>query len=829
MLARFNIQSSTWLPLIVGSIIALIGVGAALGLLLWFNGVETRTFQRDFHTQCQLSVRSLETVMQVRLKQYAENVAAFTYSSREVTNDTFINFVKRSSFNPAIVYSVSVMPVITPSQIPLYNSLYTKNFFNNDSSVVADDQVATPLPIIFPEARFSSSIVGMNILSSPPRRRAVLETNRTRMWAITPPVLLVDINQIGMISFLVVRERPVATTLTPFTKWFAAVTLLLKDLFTEALDHTRGVPTRTEAALRIVYPQSQEKVFTYGPTDPADLVVRDRYVLPFHAVNESPWTTECIPSRPYRARFRTIWPWVLLGVVLASFALMAELARRGLKRVIVSQQTLHQLRVQERLLGTLQEYSKAITQAIPDAMVLLDSDGRIIGVNDATMEITGYCMAELNQMHVSALLVVSDDGGQLPPFHLSPASSQSTSSGSGSGSRSTSSTVASVTSSSATSTREGTVRRSDGSTLPVQLSISIVEASEIVDQQQRDSARPWTVSPVVTVHGPAAAHEVMSRHTVANEFAQIVLFHDISDQVEHVRVAAALGRRATEAAQARDRLLGFILGSVANLASDMVTDLSNAEELLEERGHVGELADASEAARHMKAMLDDVAGFAGIAIPPAADALASPRVGGPAQPLELVLRRIIDSALEQRRPTVQAKQLAILNDMQLEGLDAQQSVAAARFLDSDAGTGLRAVIAKTVAVGVATPRDSSLAARHPRSSRSDSSMTRLEVSLSVTISRVAPGCITIRPPSNGGDASAATNGAGSEQYQDLDLSLGSRGARFGNVALTFAALTQMSARMGGSVEQRMPRVNASDGTELKLVVRVPIVVRAERQ
>ncbi|KAI9184342.1 hypothetical protein H9P43_003395 [Blastocladiella emersonii ATCC 22665] len=662
LLARSNVRSSNWLPLIVGIIIALIGIGAVLGLLLWFNGVETRTFQRDFRTQCQLSVRSLETVLQVRLKQYVENVAAFTTSSSEVTNDTFIRFIKRSSFNPSITFSVAMMPVIAPSQVPLFESVYGKRFWNNDSSLVAHDQVALPLPIIFPEARFTLSIVGMNIMS-------------------------------------------------------------------------------------------------------------DRYVLPFHAVNESPWTAECTPSRPYRARFRTTWSWVLFGVVLASFVLMAELARRGLKRVIVSQQTLHQLRVQERLLGTLQEYSKAITQAIPDAMVLLDSDGRIIGVNDATMEITSYCMAELNQMHVSALLV---------------------------------------------------------------LSISIVEASEIVDQHQRNSARPWTVSPVVTVHGPAAAHEVMSRHTVADEFAQIILFHDISDQVEHVRVAAALGRCATEAAQARDRLLGFILGSVADLACDMVTDLSNADELLEERGRVGELADASEAARHMKAMLDDVAG--------------------------LCFARIIDAALDQRRPMVQAKQLAILNDMQLDGLDAQQSVAAARFLDSDAGTGLRAVLAKTVAVGVgaslplarwlvlmtvvpaedpmgppinqptpATPWDSSLAPRHSRSLRSDSSTAPLEVSLSVMISRVAPGCITIRPPSGGGDASAATNAAGSEQYQDLDLSLGSRGARFGNVALTFAALTQMTARLGGSVEQRMPRVNSGDGTEFKLVVRVPIVVRVERQ
>ncbi|KAI9188261.1 hypothetical protein H9P43_002652 [Blastocladiella emersonii ATCC 22665] len=319
--------------------------------------------------------------MFVRLRQFVEHVAAFAYSSPEITNDTFIRFVRRSSFSPGIAYSIAVAPVITPSLVPLFESLYGKRFWNNDSSIVAGDPYALAVPIIYPEQRFALHILGMNLMSSPPRRKAILESNRTRAWAISPPVQLVDVDQ-----------------------WFATISMLLNDLFTETLDHTRGVPTRTEAALRVVYPPNQQ-IFVYGPTDPADLVARDRYVLPFHAGSEAPWTTECTPSWSYRARFRTMWPWVLFGVVLASFLLMSELARRGLQRVIALQQTLHQLRAQERLLGTLQEYS----QAIPDAMVLLDSGGCIMGVNDATMQITGYSMADVSFPRHCFLLFIDVD------------------------------------------------------------------------------------------------------------------------------------------------------------------------------------------------------------------------------------------------------------------------------------------------------------------------------------------------------------------------------------------------------------------------------------
>ncbi|KAI9184251.1 hypothetical protein H9P43_003304 [Blastocladiella emersonii ATCC 22665] len=813
VVGRLNLRSSSWFPLVVSCGIVSIGVGAAIGLLIWFTNVETHTFEREFRTQCQLSVRSLEAVLHVRLKQFTENVSAYTYSSTEVTNGTFIAFMNRSSFNPRIVYSVALAPVVSRDELPLFERLYAKKAWNNDTGLVAGDPSLVPLPLIYPESRFRSPFVGMNLLSSASRRKAVLEANRTGTWAISPPVAFVDIAELGMIAFKFARERPAATKDTPFTHWVTAVSMLVKDLFTQTLDHTRGVPTRTEAALHIVYQPTQEKVFMYGPTDRADLVARDRYVLPFRAASEAPWSAECIPSRSYRSQFSTVWPWVLFGVVLASSAVMAELARRGLHRVIVSQQTLHQLRAQERLLGTLQQYSKAITQAIPDAMVLLDSDGRIIGVNDATMQITGYSMAELNEMHVSEVLAVDADEIRLPQLRL-PSSAH----------------VVRRSLPLEPGTREGTVQRSDGSTVPVQVSISVVEASEV----DGEPTRPRISSSSTTA----------SRSSASDAFAQIALFHNISDQVEHVRVAAALERRATDAAQARNRLLGFILGSVADLASDMVADLAESDALLEERGYVGELADASEAARHMKAMLDDVAGFAGIAVPPPAfDGSRPPRVNGMVYSLESVLRRVIDGALDERRPAVHAKQLAILTDVQLQGLLPPLAVAAARYLDSDVGTELRAVLAKTVAVGVGAslplarwlvlvtvtpvedplgpPINQTSSLRPTRSSRNSSATARLEITVSVTISRVAPGCIAIRPLSS--------DQAGTAVHQDLDLSLGSRGARFGNVALTYAALVQMAARLGGTAEHTAAAARGEGGrSELTVRVRVPFIVRTDR-
>ncbi|KAI9183959.1 hypothetical protein H9P43_003012 [Blastocladiella emersonii ATCC 22665] len=807
---------------------------AAVCLLEWFKGVETRTFQRDFQTRCQLSVRSLEMALQVRLKQFIENVAAFVYASPEVTAESFTRFASRSSFSSSIIYTLSMCPIITADQVPLYNSLYRKPMYNNDTSIIANDKILCPLALIYPVSASNLSIVGLNLLSSPPRRAVITETNRTRKWAITPPLKLVDVEKLGLIGYLVVRDRPAATKSTPFTQWFVTMAMLLDDLFTATLDITRGVPARTEAALRIVYPATQQEVLYYGPNSTAGLVRRDRYVLPLHATSEAPWTAECTPTRAYRARFHTVWPWVLLGVVLTSFALMAELARRGLRRVIVSRQTLHRLRVQERLLGTLQEYSKAITQAIPDAMLLLDSHGRIIGVNDVTIAISGYSMAELNQMHVSALLTVNE-GEREPLPVLEPSAATSTTAATyTSSSSSTPSRPATTPSRSRGSshdtpstlpldpgTCEGTVRRSDGSTLPVQASISIVDASEIDD-------RPLASVLSASVEEGSLSPDPAARHSLGDDdFAQIVLFHDISDQVEHVRVAAALERRATEAARARYRLLEFIVGSVSDLARDAVGDLAEFDAALAACGHPGELAGAGEAAHHMKAVLDDVAGFVGIPIAPAADGPpAHTMASAVQQPLEVVLRRVIDDALGEQRRARDAKQLAVLTDVQLQSVGPPLCVAAARYLSSDAGAPLRAVLAKTVAVGAAVslprarwlvlttvtadPTSPAAISTGPRSRpRQVSRATRLDVKLAVTISRVAPDCLACESPGL------------------LEVPLGSGGEQFGGVELTHAALVQMVARLGGTVERELARGTHVGGSEITITVSVPVVVRVD--
>ncbi|KAI9188260.1 hypothetical protein H9P43_002651 [Blastocladiella emersonii ATCC 22665] len=232
-------------------------------------------------------------------------------------------------------------------------------------------------------------------------------------------------------------------------------------------------------------------------------------------------------------------------------------------------------------------------------------------------------------------------------------------------------------------------------------------------------------------------------------------------------------------------------------------------------------------------MLDDVAGLAGIAIPTASDApsvVAAPSAVHP--PLDLALRRIIDGSLEERQQILTAKELAILVDVQLRDMSPSLSMAAALFVTSDAGIGLRAVLAKAVAVGIGASLPLArglilVTATSNGDLMGPASTARLEIGMSLTISRVALGCIDVRSASHGGGpavpALAALAAARVGHDRDLDQSLGSRGSRFGNVALTYAALAQMVARMGGTVEQSMTQINANGGTELKLTIRIPIV------
>ncbi|KAI9179015.1 hypothetical protein H9P43_005677 [Blastocladiella emersonii ATCC 22665] len=769
------------------SLVLLIGLAAALGLSLWFRSIERKTFLRDFTNTCQVSVRSLETVFAVRSIQYLTNLASFAHATSDLSLERLGQYGTRSSFDRNLFYRMMLAAVIDKAQAGELERWYNLTIWSNPDNLAENDTIMCVGVYLWAGDGSTSRGVGWSLLTDDLRRKPILDTINSNHWTSSTPMLFLDNHKLGVSLYMNVAPRD-PTPLTPFTRWVVSVGLNLHDLFTNTLlsaFRANDDLKRNAFALRMHYPGYPEPVFIYDPAStragannstltPESLATHETYVLPFVVKGLDPWRVECIPTKAYRHQYGTVWPWVLFAIVTAVSIVAAELARRGLKRVVASQQTLRRVRAQERLLDTLRDYSKAITQAIPDGMVLLDSDGLIMGANDAALEMAGYSMGQLDRVHVSAVLSVQPINTAEPNEHFSATFDEDgveATASSGSSLRSSVSTLRATSfrspSTLVSGTHDGLVLRRDGSTLAIQLSVSAVE-----DSTER------TMTTATTPPPGAAQPEIPLRRRLA----QVVLFHDISERVEHMRKAAGLQRSAAESARARRRLLQLVVGSVYEDAQDMVVDLNSANAKDAARG---ELDDACEAAWHVVDTLNDVAGYSGVEMPCPVD-----RVEVGSGTLAEFVGRVIESALELRRSKINARALDVAVDLAALG---------SRPVPAASSTALLAIVTKAieVAVKLAEPQaqcriaaTTSPPATATTTRRSSTNMTEL-LKFTVSLSRTSSSASALQQLTRD---DASDPGAG------LDLTLGSRGSEFGNVSLTYAALVKMVQLAGGRVE-----------------------------
>ncbi|ORZ37743.1 hypothetical protein BCR44DRAFT_1429871 [Catenaria anguillulae PL171] len=405
-----------WGPNLAMLFVIMIGIASATGLYLWFHSVEEQNFSRDFESLSRISVRSLEAVMSVRCFQHLRNLAAFGYAVPELTRDTLVTFAKHSSFDAKVVYNLAFFVIVPRVQQPDFERHYNVSVWNSPGSdqLVKNDSFMVMPVLIHPyEERATNRFFGYNALSDPSRRTPILTVIESNSWGISQPIRFKDTGEPGFITWHTVSERE-PTALTPFTKYLASVSIAFTDLFSTTLNQRLKSPQASDVAVYISF-ESGERVYEYVPpqnTSATRLNTRRTLHLTFDGFSAK-WRVDFVPTRRYVKRFQTPVPWVVLGSALAVFVLLSYAARRGMARFIVSQQVMKKLRVQDTLLESLQEYSKAIIQAIPDGVVMLDEQGWIIGINDAALKMTGYELSDFAQpKKIDVLLAGSGSGAE---------------------------------------------------------------------------------------------------------------------------------------------------------------------------------------------------------------------------------------------------------------------------------------------------------------------------------------------------------------------------------------------------------------------------------
>ncbi|KNE65204.1 PAS domain S-box protein [Allomyces macrogynus ATCC 38327] len=680
------------------------------------------------------------------------------------------------------------------------------------------------------------------------------------------PVTIIPTNERGFIIWVKAMSRTTADADTPFTSWLSAATIEITTLLGATLSNHK---TTEGVFVEIIHPTGDLIFSTVPNNDTRRRDLHSSWQLIVPVLNQQ-WTCKCWASNQFQNSLVTRWPSVVGAVTAIIFLLAGEALRRGVLRYFSSRRLLQQYHVQNRLLSTLSRYSKAIIEALPDCLLVVNERGRILGINKAVLDVTGYSVLELETTPVTEIVfpmildlrfrtpsLAPSEYAPTSPLARAPAAPRAfqptaahpwTTSSSRSAADNTSARriviaepptmLASFDTASSDESGnmldvgffEGTVRRSDGTTFLA--SIAVNATTGIEDRRAMlDHAIAAGVTPLIS----------LQRQLLDDEIAQVVLFHDISDQIQAQRMAGAARGEEREATKSKNSLLRFLaqallpqtlgihdalvsiqhrirgvaLGPDAPLRARQASGDSmelplNIHARISSRTADEDIDAATATAQHMVVLMEDLALLIGTPFCARYRGDTSPPTAG------VSLHRLQAEALHAQANRTAAKHMRVTT-----AVDPPSVVVGGNL------TTLRVLMAKMLYLGssVALPDstwDIKYTVTHADRAfeRSPSPTTSTSTGRSSSVSVTAP---THRPrPCRLRDASHVPSAHQQEEpvscaplsihlrqtlsamdksviLDDLELSLqhGSRGSDFGSLALTFVGLATFVKRIGG--------------------------------
>ncbi|KAJ3373860.1 hypothetical protein GGF31_008745 [Allomyces arbusculus] len=561
----------------------------ALALYFPLHAAETGRFRDEFKSACEQNVRLLDVAFNRELAGTILNAAAYVSSVPTVNEDALVMYANSSSLDKNITFSLSNSPILSYDQLEQFESFYGRTVWPKplppeDTVMVNGRPILSPVLFIFPPT-LTATVGGFNQLTDLRRRSALLTLFRTESQRVAisdGPITIIPTNVRGFIVWVKAMNRTKADADTPFTSWLSAATIEITTL----LGATLSNPTKRDGVFVEILHPTGETIYSTLPNNDTDLHSSRLLTIP---VLHQQWTCKCWAASRFRDRFVTQWPSVVGAVTVLVFLLAAEVARRGVLRHFSDKRIFQQYQTQNRLLSTLSRYSKAIIEALPDCLLVVNERGRILGINKAVLDVTGYSVLELETTPITEIvlpmvldlrfrtpsLAAASEYALTNPLARTPAAprafrpttepSQTTTpsfhsaAGNASGRRIVIADPPTIRASRDTASSnesanlldvgffEGTVRRADGTTFLA--SIAVNATTGIEDRRAMlEHAIAAGVTPLIS----------LQQRLLDDEIAQVVLFHDISDQIQAQRMAGAARSDEREATKSKNSLLRFL-------------------------------------------------------------------------------------------------------------------------------------------------------------------------------------------------------------------------------------------------------------------------------
>ncbi|KNE70134.1 hypothetical protein AMAG_15111 [Allomyces macrogynus ATCC 38327] len=471
------------------------------------------------------------------------------------------------------------------------------------------------------------------------RRDGILALLRspTKQIAMSGPLSLIPDSHRGFLIWVRALPRPTVDQMTPFVDWMGTVTVEFTTILTVAL----GTRASSQGVFMDIIHPTGELIFSTVPSNATrhHLHGATRYYT--FPVLDQTWTARCLASRRFQHSIVTSWPVAIALITAAVFAVLGEATRRAVLHWQAGQRTLHQYAGQEELLAMLALSGRGVLEALPDALLVLNARGRILGINAAAVTLTGYSIAALEHLPVSQIL--APHNACLPDFGTLPVGQF-----------------------------DGTAWHASGTAIPVAISVN--------DTGDATARVADAVAAGVTALGSSRNHRPAA--IGADAIAQVVLFHDIFRPSRRTACARGSARGHARATQTRAALLMLLARLIAPQTRVINDAMHTVEAEFRVMGRrplprragvcgVAWVADAADdvdagvmAAEHMATLGSDLALLM--------DVPSAPPDGGSVHGVQLY--DLIQEALAGRKRTIAEKQIVVLASahpvgVRLAGLD----------------------------------------------------------------------------------------------------------------------------------------------------------------
>ncbi|HEX4938980.1 MAG TPA: PAS domain S-box protein, partial [Candidatus Kapabacteria bacterium] len=374
-----------------------------VALFFQSNNWERQRLESVFHSQARTVAENLKHDID-RYQDAVAEVRRLYESSTQVTLREFQHFTAELLERSPGIRALEFVPLVHDADRLSFErraqaeglSGFSIREFHKDGTVGPAHQRPEYYPVYqLAPLEGNEMALGLDMGSDPSRRTAVEQARTTRRSTATPGIVIVNTRQLGVLLF-----SPVFVTPGSNNDVFRGVAMAALDLKNVV---ELGVPDAVANdvlinLIDVTTPDSPQPLYTDSREPPRETLMEWR--IPLRFANRD-WQLHLQASTAFLNEQRSLISWLVLagGLLLTGILQILLLMMASHTRSVEAR-----VRERTRALVHSEERFRAVFNDNPDAILVVDSRGHIVGSNARAVSLFGYDRATLEQASIELLM-----------------------------------------------------------------------------------------------------------------------------------------------------------------------------------------------------------------------------------------------------------------------------------------------------------------------------------------------------------------------------------------------------------------------------------------